>query len=129
MSFENDILFMRTAIDGFFRLSVGATIAASTAAGYDIKQGRFRTLLPKAPYKMPVSVWLARYYSPVADAMFDGRSHDDCIAIWRVTKACDRGAIRMPSRAYDRATMQAGRMAREEYARGWRSKSDWKTVK
>ncbi len=129
MSKENDNIFMVAALNGFFRTNVIGVLKQAAAEGYDATQGRFRNLLPKAGYTTPISAWLAQYYAPVANAMFDGATVEKCLAIWRVTKARNLGAVKKPDLRYNRAAMQAGRMAREEYAKGWRSRSDWRTVK
>lgn len=129
MSKENDTIFVVTALNGFFSMNVIGVRKRAAEEGYDITKGRFRNLLPKAGYTTPISAWLAQYYAPVANAMFDGATVEKGIAIWRGIKARNLGAVEKPNLRYNRAAMQAGRMAREEYAKGWRSRSDWRTVK
>ncbi len=34
----------------------------------------------------PIHVWLAKHYPAVSNAMFDGKSDDQCLAIWRTSK-------------------------------------------
>ena len=57
----------------------------------------------------PIQVWLARHYPAVSNAMFDGKSDEHCLALWKQSK-------------YARATSATGKRSaseKREMVQGW----------
>ena len=82
-------------------------------------------------YRMHAKAWLAYWYKPVSDALFDGASDEKALALWRRTRRCEdaRMAERAKIKYTENLQYRASLQARAEYARGWRAKHDWGVVK
>ncbi len=75
-------------------------------------------------------VWLSENFRPVSNAVFDKKSTEEVIEIWRHTKACKMTKVsRPPKAAKENALMKGARIGGEQWAHGWRAKHDWNTVK
>ena len=87
---------------------------------------------PYIPRTLLVRAWLAEYFRPVSDALWDGATDEQALRIWQGLEACRSGPAipyKKSRTAYDKRSLDAARLASQEYARGWRAKHDWKTVK
>jgi hypothetical protein len=80
-------------------------------------------------------VWLARYYQPVSEALWDGVDDARAMKVWSKTKRCN--SIGMGRELVSRHNMgryasnknTAAAISASKFAWGWKSKSDWKVVK
>lgn len=84
--------------------------------------------------KLPARAWLALYFKPVSDALWDGASDADAIVIWcRTPREKSRyfNMRRQETRksGYASRDLQRISIGHDVYASGWRAKFDWKVVK
>lgn len=77
--------------------------------------------------------WLAQYFRPVSDGLFDGKVVDDLIHLWKRTKRGEHDpqsawrAVGMRKRRQNIARGNA--MGQAVWAHGWRANHAWNVVK
>lgn len=85
--------------------------------------------------KLDARVWLAKYFSPVSEALWDGADDARAIKLWGKTKHCVNTGIQRELNArqeggrYAAKKNTAGTLSARAFANGWLKKHDWKTVK
>lgn len=84
---------------------------------------------------MPASAWLARHYRVVSDALFDGKTDEYALVLWKNTKRTDGGEKRTreekaENQRINRNTRKLAAFAelRKNMPDRW-GRSDWKKVK
>ena len=58
--------------------------------------------------KTPIQVWLARHYPAVSNAMFDGKTDEQCLAIWKQSKYAQVSSATSKRSASDKREMAQG---------------------
>jgi hypothetical protein len=85
--------------------------------------------------KMHAQAWLALYFQPVSEALWDGADDARAMKIWKKTKREGNKAMQreIAERHKEwrtlRAENQASAAASKAFAGGWLKKHDWGTVK
>lgn len=85
--------------------------------------------------KMHAQVWLALYFQPVSEALWNGADDAKAMKIWKKTKRADNTAMRREITERRRQGRllslenQASAASSRAFADGWRKKHDWGTVK
>lgn len=125
-----DEIFMQYVLAGFWSdMNMGAAISAAEKGGFDINDSRFSKVLLNVRFSMSTRVWLASLYEPVSTMMLDRKPVDLCFKKWVVTKAVRARPIQKPKQSHLNKTLQAVRLGRQEYRKGWLAKHDWNTCK
>lgn len=66
-------------------------------------------------YTISSQYFLATFFRPVSDAILDGKTVDEVIALWKKTKASKENKVKRPSRALQKLHLQGTAMASNEY--------------
>jgi hypothetical protein len=83
---------------------------------------------------MHARAWLAWYFQPVSDALWDGKTDKQAMRLWAKLRAdgsiAERKSIeRTVSARKARRELQSAGLARNTYKQGWRANHDWNVVK
>jgi hypothetical protein len=78
---------------------------------------------------MTTRLWIATYFRPVSNAMFNKKPIKEVVAIWGNTKFIKEKATNRPNLNYAKKLLQGTSMAKEAYRNGWLNKSNWNIVK
>ena len=88
-------------------------------------------------YKSEATAWLAIHFLPVSEALFNGATDAQAIALWKTTPQSNNGPNKwvrekrlMQKESKEEAgRMRLRRMRSNELEKLWHANHDWKTVK
>lgn len=127
---EGDAVFMQAALVMFYDKNLASVLVCASEHGFDRETSRFRHALDiNDSFKTPISAWIAQFYRPVSDAMFNKVPIEKVFALWRRTKMKNMGGVRRPNANYDRKVLASLRVGTNIYTQGWRAKHDWGVCK